>query len=80
MEIKILGTGCPKCRALEKAVKDVVAGKGYNAVVTKVEDIVEIMRYGVMATPALVINEKVEFKGRVPSAEEINQAILKHNN
>ncbi len=80
MEIKILGTGCPKCRALEKTVKDVVAEKGYNAIVTKVEDIVEIMKYGIMTTPALVINEKVEIKGRVPSAEEINQAILKHNN
>lgn len=78
MEIKILGTGCPKCRALEKAVKDVIAEKGHNAIVTKVEDIVEIMKYGVMTTPALVINEKVEIKGRVPSAEEINQTILKY--
>lgn len=77
MEIKILGTGCPKCKTLEKMTRDVVDQNGFTANVTKVEDIVEIMKYGILATPALVVNEKVEIKGRVPSADEIKQVLLK---
>lgn len=78
MEIKILGTGCPKCKALEKATREVVEQNGIKAVVTKVDDIMEIMKYGVMSTPAIVVNEKVEIKGRVPSAEEIKQILMKY--
>ncbi|MCA1758195.1 MAG: thioredoxin family protein [Bacteroidales bacterium] len=48
-----------------------------DASITKVEDIMEIMKYGVMSTPALVVNGKVEIKGRVPSAEEIKQLLIK---
>lgn len=77
MDIKVLGTGCPKCKALEKATKDAVSEAGINATVTKVEDIVEIMNYGVMVTPALVINGKVVMKGRVPSVAEIKSLITK---
>lgn len=77
MDIKILGTGCPKCKALEKATKDAVAETGIEATVSKVEDIVEIMNYGVMSTPAIVINGKVVIKGRVPSIEEIKSLIKK---
>lgn len=77
MEIKVLGTGCPKCKALEKATKDAVAEAGINATVTKVEDIVEIMNYGVMTTPALVIDGKVVVKGKVPSVSEIKSLITK---
>lgn len=77
MEIKVLGTGCPKCKALEKATREAVAETGVNAQVTKVEDIVEIMNYGVMTTPAIVIDDKVVMKGRVPSVEEIKSLILK---
>ncbi len=75
MEIKILGPGCPKCKTLEKLTREVVEQNGINAAVTKVEDIVEIMNYGVMTTPALVIDGKVVVKGRVPSAEEIRRLI-----
>jgi len=78
MEIKILGTGCTKCKALEKLTRDVVAKNGINATITKVEDIIEIMKYNIMATPALVVNEKVEIKGRVPSADEIKQVLSKY--
>jgi small redox-active disulfide protein 2 len=78
MEIKILGTGCSKCKTLEKLTRDVVAQTGINASITKVEDIVEIMKYGIMATPALVVNEKVEIKGRIPSADEIKQVLSKY--
>ena len=78
MEIKILGTGCAKCKTLEKLTRDVVAQNGIQATIIKVEDITEIMKYHIMSTPALVVNEKVEIKGRVPSASEIKQVLLKY--
>jgi small redox-active disulfide protein 2 len=77
MDIKILGTGCPKCKTLEKLTREVVEQNGIEATISKVEDIMEIMNYGVMSTPALVVNGKVEIKGRVPSAEEIKQVLTK---
>jgi small redox-active disulfide protein 2 len=75
MEIKILGTGCPKCKTLEKLTRDVVEQNGIDAKIIKVEDILQIMRYGVMTTPALVVDEKVVIKGRIPSSEEIKQVL-----
>ena len=78
MEIKILGTGCAKCKTLEKLTREVVAQNGIQATITKVEDIAEIMKYHIMVTPALVVNEKVEIKGRVPSASEIKQVLSKY--
>lgn len=78
MEIKILGTGCPKCKTLEKITREVVEQNGFDANITKVEDIMDIMQYNVMSTPALVVNEKVEIKGRIPSAEEIKQVLSKY--
>jgi small redox-active disulfide protein 2 len=77
MNIKILGTGCPKCKTLEKLTREVIEQNGINATITKVEDIVEIMKYGIMSTPALVVDEKVEIKGRVPSADEIKRVLTK---
>jgi len=77
MDIKILGTGCPKCKTLEKLTRDVMEQNGIEASISKVEDIMEIMKYGVMSTPALVVNGKVEIKGRVPSAEEIKHILTK---
>jgi small redox-active disulfide protein 2 len=73
MEIKILGTGCSKCKALEEITRKVIKDNGINASVTKIEDIVEIMKFNIMTTPALVVNDKVVSKGRIPSAEEIIQ-------
>jgi small redox-active disulfide protein 2 len=78
MEIKILGTGCPKCKALEQATRAAVQDLGVNANVTKVEDIVDIMNYGVMRTPAIVINEKIVLAGRVPDANELKEIITKN--
>ena len=78
MEIKVLGTGCPKCKNLEKLTRELVAELELDASVTKEEDIMKIMGYGIMHTPALVINEKVVFSGRIPSANELKQ-ILIHN-
>ncbi len=77
MHVKILGTGCPKCKALEKTVREVVEKNGIDAQVTKVDDMGEIMKYGVMTTPAIVIDEKVAVKGRVPSSDEIKTLLTK---
>jgi len=77
MDIKILGTGCPKCKTLEKITREVVAQNHIDATITKVENIVDIMKYGVMSTPALVVNGAVMAKGRVPSAEEIKNLLIK---
>lgn len=77
MEIKVLGTGCPKCKTLEQATRNAVSELGIDANISKVEDIVEIMNYGVMRTPALVIDEKVILSGRVPSISEIKELIIK---
>lgn len=77
MHIKILGSGCAKCKTLEKLTREVVEQNGIDATITKVEDILQIMKYGVMTTPALVVDEKVEIKGRVPSTEEIKQVLTR---
>ena len=77
MEIKILGSGCAKCKTLEKLTRDVVTQNGIDATITKVEDIREIMKFGVMTTPALVVDGKVEIKGRIPSTDEIKQVLTK---
>ena len=71
MKIEILGTGCTKCKALEEAVKKAVAQIGGFHEVKKVEDIVEIMNYGVMSTPALVIDGVVKSAGKLLSIDEI---------
>lgn len=77
MEIKILGTGCPNCKLLEKRTKEVVAEMGIQAIVSKEEDIMKIMEYGVMRTPGIVIDEKLVVNGRMPSAEEIKALLTK---
>ena len=77
MDIKVLGTGCPKCKTLEKAANDAVTAAGVDATVSKVEDIMQIMQFGVMTTPALVVDGKVVVKGRVPGADEIKKFITK---
>lgn len=78
MEIKVLGTGCAKCKSLEKLTNEVVAETGVAATIEKVEDIFKIMQFGVMSTPALVIDKKVVLSGRLPSAAELKEIILKN--
>lgn len=75
MEIKVLGTGCPKCKSLEKAIREIVAQNNIDATITKVEDIMEIMNFNVMTTPALVVDGKIVVKGRVPSNEELKELL-----
>jgi small redox-active disulfide protein 2 len=71
ISIKVLGTGCPKCKTTIEYVQTVVKENAIDATVQKVEDIMEIMQYNVLSTPVLVINEEVKIKGRVPSKKEI---------
>lgn len=75
MEIKILGPGCQKCQMLTKFVNEVVAENNFDATVKKVEDMNDIMNYGILATPGLVINEKVITSGRVPSKPDLKKYI-----
>ena len=69
--IKILGTGCQKCKTLTNLVQNVVAENNIDATIEKVEDIQEIMKFNVLTTPALVINDVVTLKGSIPSKEEV---------
>jgi small redox-active disulfide protein 2 len=69
--IKILGSGCAKCKTLYAKVLDLVAKNNLPVTVTKVEDIMEIMKYGILSTPGLVVNEKVKSVGSVPNDEQI---------
>ncbi|WMI66894.1 thioredoxin family protein [Aestuariibaculum sp. YM273] len=69
--IKILGTGCPKCQSMTNVVKDVVSTNNIDASIEKVEDIVKIMKFNIMTTPALVIDDVITIKGRVPTKDEV---------
>jgi len=80
LDIKILGPGCPKCKTLEKLTKEVVAENNFDATVSKVEDIMEIMTYNVLSTPSMVINKQVVIKGMLPSKDEIKKQIEKFAN
>lgn len=75
MKIEILGTGCAKCKALEENTKVAVAQKGIFAQIEKVEDIVKIMEYGVMNTPALVVDGEVKSSGKLLNPEEIKELL-----
>jgi len=77
--IKILGTGCPNCKTTEKIVIKAIEELNLEANIVKVEDIQDIMAYDIMSTPAVVIDEKVVIKGRVPKIEEI-KALLQNVN
>ncbi len=79
MKIRILGPGCPRCREVEKRTIDVLAEMNVAADVQKVTDIKEIMGYNILATPGLVINDKVKCSGRIPSKEEIKKWIEEEN-
>lgn len=71
LQIKVLGPGCPNCEKVEAAAKKAVANFGVEANIEKVTDYGQIMSYNVLATPGLVINEKVVSAGRIPSEAEV---------
>ncbi len=77
MEIKILGPGCARCNATEKMVMDVLAETGVDANVEKVTDLMKIAEYGVMGTPAVVIDGQVKCVGKIPRKEDVKAWIGK---
>ena len=75
MVLKILGTGCPKCKKLEENARKAVAESGVEAEIIKVDQLEDIRSYGVMSTPALVVDEKVYAYGRIITVKEIKQIL-----
>ena len=71
MEIKVLGTGCPNCKKTKAVVAEAIQELHVDAKVIEVQDIPSIMAYGVMSTPAIVINEKVVSAGKVPAKSQV---------
>jgi small redox-active disulfide protein 2 len=76
MKIEILGAGCAKCKTLEANVKQAVSELGIKAEIVKVEDVMEIVNYGVMGTPALVVDGKVRSAGKVLDKEAIKKLLV----
>jgi small redox-active disulfide protein 2 len=75
MEIKVLGTGCARCKQLEKTVREAVDELGIDAEVEKVTELSDIMSYGLMATPGLVVNGEVRLAGRLPKLAEVKSIL-----
>ena len=73
MKIQVLGSGCPSCKKLEENVKHAVEESKKEVEIVKVTDITKFMDYGVMQTPALVIDGKVKCSGKIPDKEEIKK-------
>jgi small redox-active disulfide protein 2 len=77
LKLEILGTGCPKCLKLEELTRKAASELGIDAEITKVKEVKDIMNYGVMITPALVVDGEVMVAGKVPTVEEIKKMISK---
>ena len=75
MEIRVLGTGCAKCKTTYQAIEKVINENNLDVKLMKVEDIVEILNSGVMATPAVMVDGVIQIKGYVPSESEIKQLL-----
>lgn len=75
MNIKVLGPGCKNCKALERVTREAVNALGVDATVEKIEDFPTIVGYGVMSTPALVIDEQLVLSGRVPKTAEVQELL-----
>ncbi len=74
-KIQILGTGCPKCRKLEETVREAASQLGLDCVIEKVTEITEILQFGVMTTPGLVVDGELKAAGKVPSLEKVKELI-----
>lgn len=73
--VKILGAGCTKCKQTEAVVREAIEKFGIEADIQKIEDIQQIIQYNVLSTPAVVVDEVVKLKGRVPTINEIKEAL-----
>jgi small redox-active disulfide protein 2 len=74
--IKILGPGCARCKSTLEVVKKAVDQSGIQAEITKIEDLEGMMKYNILSTPAVVINEQIKISGRVPSVDEIKKLLI----
>jgi small redox-active disulfide protein 2 len=77
VDIKVLGPGCPKCQQTERVVREAVAESGITAQVEKVTNLLDIARYGVLGTPAVVVDGEVKSVGKLPSKEDVKVWIKK---
>ena len=75
MEIKVLGSGCAKCKTTYEMIENIVKENQLDATLSKVEDIVELLNYGIMTTPAIVVDGEVKLKGHVPTESEIKKIL-----
>ncbi|MBO5809572.1 MAG: TM0996/MTH895 family glutaredoxin-like protein [Bacteroidales bacterium] len=75
MEIKVLGPGCSKCKTTYNVIEKFIKDNNINAELIKVDDIIEIMNYNILTTPAVVIDGEVKVKGYVPSEKELKQLL-----
>ena len=75
MEIKVLGSGCAKCKTTYEMIEKIVKENQLDATLSKVEDIVELLNYGIMTTPAIVVDGEVQLKGHVPTESEIKKIL-----
>lgn len=75
MDIKVLGPGCANCQTAEKNVKEAIRELGIDATIEKIEDVMKIAKFGVFATPAVVIDGDVKCVGKVPTVEEVKSWI-----
>lgn len=76
MKIKILGTGCSRCRQLEQTTRQVIKELSVDAIIEEVKDMRKIMEYPILTTPGLVVNEELVCSGRIPSESEVTQFII----
>lgn len=75
MEIKVLGPGCSKCKTTYQVIEKVIRENNLDVKLTKVDDIMEIMNYNIMVTPAVVVNGEVRLKGQVPSESDVKKLL-----
>lgn len=75
LSIKILGPGCARCKSTFEVVKKAVEQTGVQADITKIEDLEGMMKYNILSTPAVVVNEQIKISGRVPTVEEIKKLL-----
>jgi len=78
MRIQVLGPGCDRCHTLSRNTSEAIASLGLDAEVEEIDDVIEIVRRGVMATPALVVDDEVVSAGRVPTADHVRELLVAH--